>query len=277
MNDVGNPNRADRSPRQPRNLSRAWLKVLAVWASCIVLVGPVAMTSSAPRDREPASTMPVPRGPIGARDGRDGRDGREGPEGVTRDREMSRFPTTQERDEAIEFFRQHMKFRMRIFDLLPDGRPVKNRMMQMMMERYRRLQRARMEDATMFDLMLQQMQLQDDALELLQRQRRTAGDQEAYDRLQGELRQKVRQIIDLSLQERQKRIERLEKQLADQKARLEQDLANPDGLVDQHLQQMRNDADEVGQIRQKLGIRGGGFGPAPQRPPATDQSDKSGH
>jgi len=257
----------------------AWLTLAIVSACCIVLAGPVAVTSSAPRD--PAATTPSPRGPMGNRDGRGGpdamnRDGRDGRE----PRDLPRAPTTQERDEAVEFFRQHMKFRMRIFDQLPDGRPVKARMMQMMMERYRRLQRARMEDSTMFDLMLQQMELQDDALSLLQQQRRTAGDE--YDRIQGELRGKVRQIIDLSLQERQKRIERLEKQLADQKARLEQDMANPDALADQHVQQMRNDADEVGRIRQSLGIRGGGFGGGPPRQPATDRastepSEKSGH
>ena len=223
----------------------------------------------------PAATMPAPGGP---RHG-DDRDDRDGPDFRPREPRGDQFrgpPTTQEREEAIEFFRQHMKYRMQIFDRLPEGRPARARMMQMMMERYRRLQRVRMEDSAMFDLMLAQMQLQDNALDVMQQQREQRANQEEVDRLQGVLREKVKQIIELSLQERQARIDRLEKQLAEQKARLEQDLANPEALVDQHMLQMRQDADEVRKIRQNMGLGGPGrFGPPP-RQSTTDQAERSG-
>ena len=243
-------------------------------ACALILMGPLPVSSSAPKSPAgAAATTPAPGGPSDRRESaRDPHDNQPPQRDSVRD--QFRAPTTQERDEAIEFFRQHMKFRMSILEQVPEGRPVRHRMMQMMMDRYRRLQRARMEDATMFDLMLEQMHLQDDALRLLQEQRFNRNDQPTVDRLEEELRVKVRQIIDLSLQERQKRITRLEQQLADQKTRLEQDLANPDSLVERQVTQMRNDADDFGRIRRQLGIvpNRGGF--TPQRPPATDRTDR---
>jgi hypothetical protein len=166
-----------------------------------------------------------------------------------------------------------MKNRLRFFDMLPDNRPAKLRLTQMMVDRYRRLQRVKADDPVVYDLMVQQMVLQDEALGLLQQQRGARDDPARFEALQGELRQKVRQLIDVSLQERQKRVEKLEQMLQEQKARLAQDQANPEALVDQHMATLKSDVDEVRKLMGgRRGMGGGMIGG--RHPPATERADE---
>jgi hypothetical protein len=69
--------------------------------------------------------------------------------------------------------------------------------------------------------------------------------------------------------------------LNEQKTRLEQDMSNVDAVVEQHIEQMRNDSAELGRMRRAMGggFGGGGGGLAPtlrSQPaaPATQRSEK---
>lgn len=257
--------------RLPRHRICA-LTTLAICTACILLLGPTSVMSNAPK--EPSSTMPAPGG--GNRFGPRNRSDMREP-GAPRPPMLQPPPTSQERDEVIEFFRANTKTRMQMFDQLPEGRSAKNRMLQMMTERYRRLQRIKTDDPAVYDLMLSQMVLQDEALGLLRKQRPPNQEDGANkEEREQELRQKVRQLVDVMLQERQKRVERLEKMLADQKSNLEQDVANPDKLVDQHLAQMKADLDELRKVWPG-GRRGMGMGgPERRPPPASSQQAEQG-
>ena len=267
------------------------IAVLLVCGACAVLLGPAPslsdesdVSSAAPASSPPttapssddqdrsdgATDRPAMRGRREVRDGgpRLRRPGMPPPPPNT----GAGAPTTQERDEAIEFFRTHFPTRMLNYGRLPEGRPAKQRMAQMLVERYRRLQQMKTDDPPMYDLMMQQMRLQDEALTIQRQSFRAEGEMKAQ--FDSQLRDKVRELIEVSLQERQRRIDRLERQLQDQKRRLEHDMANPDALIDQHIQNMTNDADEVRKIRDSMQSVGtGGLGPpAGSRGPTSDQA-----
>jgi hypothetical protein len=267
MMQQGNQNSPQLSTDSNRPRRTRALATLMICTACMLTLGPASVSSSAPR--EAATTMPVPGGDrFGPRRERDG--GQRPPPSAP----MQPPPTTQERDEVIEFFRTNMKTRMFAFDQMPEGRPAKNRMLQMMTERYRRLQRIKADDPVVYDLMVSQMSLQDDALSIMRDQRNPNIDAAKRDELEQQLRDKVKQLIDVTLKERRQRVERLEKMLQEQKARLEQDEANPGALIDQHLKQMKTDAAEFRSLWP--GRRGGGpgMGGAERRPqPTTDHTE----
>ncbi|MBC8106152.1 MAG: hypothetical protein H7Z14_06145 [Anaerolineae bacterium] len=244
------------------------LVTLAICTACILTLGPASIVSSAPQ--EASSTTKTSGSPrFGPRERADRGRGAPHPQ-------QSQPPTTQEREEVIEFFRTNMKNRMSVFDRLPDGQPAKNRMLQMMTERYRRLQRTKAQDPTVYELMVSQMVLQDEALSLLQDQRNSQNDATKREALEQELRDKVKQLINDTLQERRKRVEHLEQMLKDQKSRLELDEAHPDALVSQHLKQLKTDIDEMRKIWP--GRRAGGMGMGERRPspPTTDLTTEQG-
>jgi hypothetical protein len=124
-----------------------------------------------------------------------------------------------DRQEMLSFFEKHTPERFKTFSMFREGGARRARLMEFMTRRYAQLQRTRDNDAKLYELMVQQMEIP-----------------------QKELRENVRKLIDLTLQERQRRIELLEQSLSEQKAQLEKDRSNIDDLVDEHITKLVEDS-----------------------------------
>jgi hypothetical protein len=182
-------------------------------------------------EARPPASAPGPRGPMSI--GPAGRFGRPG----------TMFPplSQQEIQETATFFRDHAPNRYALFEQLDEGFP-RRRVLRVMVNRYRQIQRFKDNDQEMYNLAVKQFELQDEAFGII---RNVAGTGNPDAETLSKLRDKVKELAQLGLKEREKRVERLERMLAEEKSRLEADKADPDALVDRQLRQIRNEADEV--------------------------------
>jgi len=155
------------------------------------------------------------------------------------------FPPLSQQEilETVNFFRDHAPNRFALFDQLDDGFP-RRRVLRVMNNRFRQIQRFRESDPDLYAMSVKQFELQDEAFGILRSAGNSAsggGDPEAVARL----REKVRTMVEVGLKEREKRVDRLERMLRDEKARLEADKADPDGLIARQMKQLRNESEEV--------------------------------
>lgn len=184
--------------------------------------------------KAPSASAPGPRGPMQLGPAGPGRFGRG--QGA-----MFPPPSQQEVQDTVNFFRDHAPNRYALFEQLDEGRP-RFRVLRVMVNRFRQVQRFKDNDPELYNLAVKQFELQDEAFGMI---RNVAGPGNPDAETLSKLRDKVRELAQLGLKEREKRVERLEKMLAEEKTRLDADKADPDALVDRQLRQIRNEADEV--------------------------------
>jgi hypothetical protein len=176
-------------------------------------------------------------------------------------------PTTQERAEAIDFIRQHSPNRASFIERQWLPGPARQRMAVMMINTYRNLQKAKEQDPEVYDLMLKRLELEDKLFERDFRRSLLSGSSDA----KAELRSKALDIVRLSLREREKRIERLERALEVEKKNLAADKANPDALVDGHARRMETQLRELtNRMLERRNNSGGG--PPPNAAPIAPRS-----
>jgi hypothetical protein len=157
-------------------------------------------------------------------------------------REMRPRPpelTEQELEDVLAFMREYLPNRFEMFEQLSPSQQARSVFLRNLTQRYRNLQRMKEQDASVYNAMLQHMQLQDEVFGLMRDAR--FGDEDA----QGKLREKVKELVMLSLEEREKRVQSLERSLEQEKKRLAADKADPDAAVERRLRQMRDEADDV--------------------------------
>jgi hypothetical protein len=159
-------------------------------------------------------------GGSGAPFGGDGRN-RLGPQG--------RLASAEEIQAAIEFFNQNSPNRMVYFNKLAEGSQARRRQSLLLVQFYRPILNFKESNPDLYDLMVQQVKMRDDAFEL------------AKDGEDAKLREKARDIVNISLQARTKRLALLQKELAQQQTKLAEDTANPDAAAEQEVNSIKED------------------------------------
>jgi hypothetical protein len=157
-----------------------------------------------PTTRPFRATVGVPAG--GARN-------RPGPVGRRAD------ATQEEIQAAIEFFSANSPHRMSYFNRLLADSPVRVRQSVLLAQLYRPILNFKEADPKLYGLLVQQVQLRDEAFDL------------ARTGKVAELREKARQIVSISLEARTLRLGILQKQIADQQSKLDYDKANQEAAV----------------------------------------------
>jgi len=137
-------------------------------------------------------------------------------EGRNRPGLIARRPeaTPEEIQAAIDFFKVNSPNRMAYFDRLRPGSPARSRQSLLLVQFYRPILAFRDSNPQLYDLLVQQVKLRDDAFEL------------AKDKKDTELQQKAAEIVRVSIDARTLRLDFLKKQLADQQTRLDYDRDN---------------------------------------------------
>src|SRR5215212_2994032 len=117
MNDMENKQFENRSTRQ-RSIGRhriGAIVTLLICTACVLLMGPQSVLSNAPKDPSP-SALSASDMRAGPRERRESRESRESSGFASAPGPMMPPPTTQERDDAADFFRAQMPVRMKFFD-----------------------------------------------------------------------------------------------------------------------------------------------------------------
>jgi len=123
-------------------------------------------------------------------------------------------PTPEERQAAIDFFKVNSPNRMVYFDRLRPDSPARNRQSALLVQFYRPIVAFKDTYPQLYDLLVQQVKLRDDAFEL------------AKDKKDTELQQKAAEIVRVSIDARTLRLDFLKKQLAEQQTKLDYDRDN---------------------------------------------------
>jgi len=151
---------------------------------------------------------------------------------------MDAPPTRQEIDDASAWARENFPTRARMLENLPPNGPLRARMTQRLVMRYNNMMRTKEQDPALYDILMKQEHLRDDVFAQL---RRSGSDLPADEKTA--LRGKLSEIVDLSLKERQARIEKLERMLAEQKQKLAEDEGDREKLITQQLERMRKEVE----------------------------------
>src|SRR4051812_31796385 len=199
---------------------------------------------------QPADTNGAPRGgadvlgaPGDARRGGGGPmrgmapGGSGGPSGpAAADQPLQPPPTPEEMRDAEAWAKQLFPVRYAFYDLVPHGRPVKRQMMQNMVRHYRLFRRIQEQQPELYDFMLKQEVLGDQAWGLARDARRGNADAES------KLRETVTQIYDLNIQEREARIARLKKSLDSMESQLSTDREQRDQRIAERIRKLQDQA-----------------------------------
>jgi hypothetical protein len=130
---------------------------------------------------------------------------------------------------AIDFFKANSPNRMAYFaKLQPDGQP-RRRQSLMLVQYYRPIANFKESNPKLYDLLVKQVKLRDDAFEL------------AKDGKEAELRDKAAQIVDVSLEARSKRLALLQQELTNQQTQLADDEANKDAVTEREVNTIKED------------------------------------
>ena len=152
-----------------------------------------------------------------------------------------REPSEAEFKAAADAMRKHAPNWWRRFENAPPGAPRRRLMMRAVVERHRELQRIEKRDPEQHAREIRQLELEDEILGLAPRLWRerdsAAGD---FEEMKSRLREKVEQLIDLRIQNREARLERLTETLNAEKRRLEADKQARDKTVEQRYQAILN-------------------------------------
>ena len=146
--------------------------------------------------------------------------------------------------EAEAFMKDAFPVRYHFYEMLPDDRPAKRNLSQMMVRKYRQFRRIQEQQPDLYDTMLKQEQLRDQAFGYARDAR--SGNAEAEDKL----RMAVTEMVDLNLKERQARIEKLKKQLDEMMQQLSNDQSQREQKIDEQIDKLMS---EIGGPRGRRG------------------------
>lgn len=144
-------------------------------------------------------------------------------------------PTPAELEEAREYMQENFPRRYEVLTQLPPDAPFRRRLEGMMVERWRKAQRMKVEQPELYERIVAEQKLMDDAFGLA---REIASGKEIAE---SQLREKVAALVERSLAERRERIARIEKQLEEQKQLLQKDESNRQELIDQRVEDIKRE------------------------------------
>jgi hypothetical protein len=142
--------------------------------------------------------------------------------------------------QAEAFMKDNSPRRWAAFEKIPGDNPHRLTVMRAFYGRYRMLQSLRDEDPALYDLRMKRLKLEDNVFGLVwDLKHEDAPD--AKQKIQTDLKAEVVELVDVGIQERGRRIERLETALKDEKERFAKDQNNREGLVKEQLERILKD------------------------------------
>jgi hypothetical protein len=169
--------------------------------------------------------------------------------GGAKNRADLRLPGPREWAEVRNFMSQHSPLRQAAVDELPEGEK-KNSIKKFVFARYRSLQALQKRDPAAYEQRLKQLTIEDQIFGTVSSWGGAGAGagaavepQQDREQLRQALRQQVKDLVDLDLGERRRRVEWLRKELADQSALLERDEKDRDGLIDRRVNRFAQWAD----------------------------------
>jgi hypothetical protein len=159
-----------------------------------------------------------------------------------------RSPRPQEWAEVQAFMLRHSPRRQAAVDQLPEG-DRKESIKKFVFARFRSLQSLQRRDRMGYEQRLAQLRVEDQIFGLVS----DWGGAGEVDKqiLRDSLRREVAQLVALDIQERRRRVESLERELAEQKGALERDEQDQDSLVDKRVTRFLEWADRWAAKRAK--------------------------
>lgn len=168
--------------------------------------------------------------------------GRRGDEGDLRE------PSQKEWAEASAFMWRYSPRRARAMDQLAEG-SWKDKLRKVLFARYRGLRSLERRDPEAFRQRVEQLGLEDEIFGLVSDWAGSA--EEERPKLKDRLKVLVSSLVDLDVQERKRRIDRLEAELREQKAALEKDTEQRDTLVEDRYNRFLDWANKWAEKRQR--------------------------
>jgi hypothetical protein len=175
-----------------------------------------------------------------------------------------------ERAEAADFIRAHSPNRAALMDMM---RPMTRDLVlnTFVVTRYRQLMKFQSTDPELYKVLVQQFEVQDQVLGDMEQMSRTDPSTMPTTEptaAEQELRDKLTELVDLNIKQRQERLDRLKETLSREEDRLSRDEGRRDFLVEQAYRRAMDDADRLatrlGAIRNR--------GPATQPADTTNPS-----
>ena len=142
-------------------------------------------------------------------------------------------PTAAELEQTEQFLKDNLPTRYELFSQLKPGSPMRGVVLEQMARRYRLLLRCKEQDPELYDQLLNEARLEDEAINLVKASRSGSSSAES------DLREKARQIVELGLEGRQARIDRLEQALKAQKEQLAFDQLHKDDRIDEKIKSLK--------------------------------------
>lgn len=182
----------------------------------------------------------------------------------------TRSPRGQEWEETQAFMQRFAPRRQGALEQMPEG-ATKESIKRFLFARFRSFQSLQRRDPAGYQQRLTQMQVEDDIFGLVSN---WGGASEAdIDRLRDALRVRVRRLVDLDLNERQRRVESLKIELAEQAELLEKDREHRDSLVERRVSRFADWAGKWAARRKELQSEKQP-GTADEKPAKSESSDR---
>jgi len=171
-------------------------------------------------------------------------------------------PTEAEMQAAEQFLKEELPMRYELFAQIPQGAPMRQRVLALMAVKYRGLIRVKDQDPEMYEQLLKEAKLEDEAMRFALDAHK--GDTSA----DAKLHDKARELVDLSLENRQARIERLEEQLRHQKDQLARDMEHREEKADEKANMLTKDFNRLFDVMDRRRGKDGSSTPT-SSPPTT--------
>lgn len=180
----------------------------------------------------PQDVPAAPGGPDGFRAGR-----RFGPR-----HGRNSYMTHSEWAQISAFMEEHSPVRLKFINDLPDG-PRKNMMQSFAARTFHTYQQAQANNPKLAAILVNRVELEDQVFDLAGQVRRA--DPAGRDALEQDLRQKISDLVDTNIKERQLRIDSLEATLSSEQMRLAEDKKQREKLVDQKFNAVMQEAKKL--------------------------------
>jgi hypothetical protein len=143
--------------------------------------------------------------------------------------------TQQEIDDTLAFVKTNFKNHYELFSRIPETAPFRNMAIQKMVNRYRQLMRTQDQNPEIYETMLKQAKIEDDAIGFARDVAEKRPDADVR------LHEAVRHMVDRGLDERRERIEKLRAALDDQEKKLKEDEQNRDDVIAAQIDRIKQE------------------------------------
>jgi len=141
-------------------------------------------------------------------------------------------PTDYDKSQAMLYLKAHSPNRYKFIQDLPDG-DRKSNVTEVAARRYVRWMQMMKEDQDLFQVVFKRIEVEDQIFGLVSQLRKDPSENQHA--VETKLHDQVASLVDLGIQERQLRLDRLAKTVEDQKNKLAEDRANQANLVEERL------------------------------------------